>query len=280
MKRLFLISILLFAILLVFILSAHATLVDRGGGLIYDTVLKVTFLQDANYANTKDYVKSDGNGRMQWANAKEWADNLVYQGYSDWRLPNALDAHGRPCTGDDCLSTEMLHLFINEGIDTSSPAPFINLQFQYWSLTESPYNSADLAISYNVSGGHSHTDKSSYIHAWAVRDGDSSVPSDDDNNDEDEEEKEELLLDPFFEEHCFIATAAFGSYDNYYVKILRDFRDRFLLTNSPGQSFVRFYYKHSPAAAAFISKHENLKAITRFALMPAVEMSYLALKLF
>lgn len=28
--------------------SANAALVDRGGGLIYDTILNVTWLQDAN----------------------------------------------------------------------------------------------------------------------------------------------------------------------------------------------------------------------------------------
>lgn len=279
MRKIFFSFFLLFAILTTFIFSAHAALVDRGGGLIYDTVLQITFLQDANYANTTDYVNSDGDGRMQWAEAVAWADNLVYQGYSDWRLPNALNDRGNPCTGDDCVESEMLHLFVNEGIDSVSHGPFINLKTDYWSQTTSSYDT-NLAITYSVSGGYGHAAKDNYFHAWAVRDG-NSTPKDDNNDDNGgEEDQEELLLDPFFEEHCFIATAAFGSYDNYYVKILRDFRDRFLLTNSPGQSLVRFYYKYSPAAADFISKHKNLRAITRFALMPAIEISYLALILF
>jgi hypothetical protein len=37
---------------------------------------------------------------------------------------------------------------------------------------------------------------------------------------------------------CFIATAAYGSLVEPHVKILRDFRDRFLKTNIAGKSFV------------------------------------------
>ena len=36
-------------------MSAHAVLVDRGGGMLYDTVLNITWLQDANYAKTSGY---------------------------------------------------------------------------------------------------------------------------------------------------------------------------------------------------------------------------------
>ncbi len=46
---------------------------------------------------------------------------------------------------------------------------------------------------------------------------------------------------------CFIATAAFGSYQEHHVWILRQFRDRYLLTSIPGRAFVRFYYSHSPS---------------------------------
>ncbi len=31
----------------------------------------------------------DKDGRMNWQQALEWAENLEYAGYSDWRLPNA-----------------------------------------------------------------------------------------------------------------------------------------------------------------------------------------------
>jgi hypothetical protein len=35
--------------------TGNAPLWDRGGGLIYDTVLNVTWLQDVNYANNQSY---------------------------------------------------------------------------------------------------------------------------------------------------------------------------------------------------------------------------------
>jgi hypothetical protein len=83
--------------------QAGAALHDRGGGMIYDDVLKITWLQDANYAKTSGH---DADGRMSWANAKNWADNLVYGGFSDWRLPTILDTGAPGCdfanSGTDC----------------------------------------------------------------------------------------------------------------------------------------------------------------------------------
>ena len=77
---------------------------------------------------------------------------------------------------------------------------------------------------------------------------------------------------------CFIATAAFGSYFDPSVKILRDFRDKFLFTNHIGQSFVNWYYKVSPPLADFISTREIMKTIVRIILLPAVGVAYLCLK--
>jgi hypothetical protein len=69
---------------------------------------------------------------------------------------------------------------------------------------------------------------------------------------------------------CFIATAAYGSYLHPEVQVLRDFRDDWLETNALGRSLVRFYYRHSPPLAAFIRERPALRAVTRFALTPAV----------
>ena len=77
---------------------------------------------------------------------------------------------------------------------------------------------------------------------------------------------------------CFIATAAYGSKMNSHVKILREFRDRFLLESSIGKVFVNFYYKYSPPIADFIAKHANLRTIVRVSLLPVVGMSWVALK--
>lgn len=67
--------------------TAQASLVDRGNGMLYDDVLNVTWLQDANYAHTSGYALADSGGRMDAGDAYRWAANLVYGGYSDWRLP-------------------------------------------------------------------------------------------------------------------------------------------------------------------------------------------------
>jgi len=67
---------------------------------------------------------------------------------------------------------------------------------------------------------------------------------------------------------CFIATAAYGSGLAPEVLTLREFRNRYLLTNGPGQAFVEWYYRVSPPVAAFIAERESLKAAVRWGLTP------------
>lgn len=78
---------------------------------------------------------------------------------------------------------------------------------------------------------------------------------------------------------CFIATAAYGSLFHPCVSLLREFRDQYLLTSLPGQLFVKFYYRHSPPVADFISTHPVLRPVVRVALLPAVGMGWLLLHL-
>jgi hypothetical protein len=69
---------------------------------------------------------------------------------------------------------------------------------------------------------------------------------------------------------CFIATAAYGYYSAPQVQALREFRDKYLMTNAPGRAFVRWYYTYGPVAAQFINEHPGLKPAVRVALLPAV----------
>lgn len=67
---------------------------------------------------------------------------------------------------------------------------------------------------------------------------------------------------------CFIATAAYGEYDEPGVMLLRRFRDQVLLQSAPGQWFVETYYQLSPPVANIIAVHPALRLITRILLLP------------
>ena len=76
---------------------------------------------------------------------------------------------------------------------------------------------------------------------------------------------------------CFIATAAFGSGLAKKVVLLKDFRDKFLLTNGPGTRFVKFYYQYSPPVARFIAQHDSVRAAVRILLYPLIALAYVML---
>jgi len=45
-----------------------------------------------------------------------------------------------------------------------------------------------------------------------------------------------------------------------HVKVLREFRNRFLLSKSVGRAFVDLYYEYSPPVADLIAKKDTLRA--------------------
>lgn len=74
---------------------ADAALIGRlaatAGGMdyqaYYDDVADLTWLADANYAQTSGV---DADGRMGWTSAKNWAAGLNIGGVTGWRLPDSL----------------------------------------------------------------------------------------------------------------------------------------------------------------------------------------------
>jgi hypothetical protein len=68
--------------------SAHAALIDRGGGLIYDDVQDLTWTQNAQmFYGTQ-------------SEAMAWAENLVFGGFDDWRLPTTAQFDDPTCSPD------------------------------------------------------------------------------------------------------------------------------------------------------------------------------------
>jgi hypothetical protein len=179
--------------------GANASLWDRGGGLIYDDVLNLTWLQDAGYVWSSGY---DGNGRMTWNDAVAWADQLVYGGYDDWRLPTTVDKpavwgyDGTTTAGYNITTSEMGYMYYvnlgnlgafakdgtaQTGWESPNVGPFINLGpgEAFWSGTEYSADPANAWWFFFAGGQQGYVPKD-YEYAgsaWAVRDGDvSTVP--------------------------------------------------------------------------------------------------------
>ena len=77
---------------------------------------------------------------------------------------------------------------------------------------------------------------------------------------------------------CFIATAAYGSPLAPQVRLMREFRDRYLLAHRPGQAVVWLYSKLSPPLAGIITQAEILRGIARLLLAPLIAWANLTLR--
>ena len=184
--------------------AAQAALVNRGGGMIYDTTRNITWLSDMNHAFTSGYAAQnaggfgmnqiEANGRMGWNAATAWANNLVHGGFSGWRLPT-LTPNDPTCTPGgglafNCTGGELSGLFVtdlgNQGNssvldgtgDTAEQianlAMFSNVNAAvYWSGTELVVPDNDVAWIFNtIAGFQGISGKSTTSYALAVRTGD------------------------------------------------------------------------------------------------------------
>lgn len=208
---------------LIFSNVAHAGLINRGNGMLYDDVLDITWLQDANYAYTSGYASENkqgsffsssthdikSNGRMGWDAANNWADQLVYEGFDDWRLTTA-DPTDTSCdpiyNGYGCISqqNELSYMFyINLGLhgiydsngatdpewhDIGGSLALTNqfndaitgeilqidnlISSHYWTQDEYSEGSNSAFNLNSTYGSVTNSHKSRAYYAWAVRDGD------------------------------------------------------------------------------------------------------------
>ncbi|MEW6118758.1 MAG: PEP-CTERM sorting domain-containing protein [Pseudomonadota bacterium] len=170
--------------------ASQAALLDRGAGLIYDTELDITWLQNANFSGDV----------FGWDVAINWAANFSYYDsvrdttWTDWRLPTTLQTDatclsqptGISYTG--CTGSELGHLFYIElgGVAGHSLEDTHNANFSlfsniqngaFWSGTayHSNTNLAWFFSMHDGSQGATGTNFANYLSAWAVRDGDVAV---------------------------------------------------------------------------------------------------------
>jgi PEP-CTERM motif len=178
--------------------QAGALLIDRGGGMIYDSDQNITWLQDTNYflslgidkIGVSDYSSPYFHGRLTGSDAHYWAINLEYGGYDDWRLPKTIDlAEGRDLrpgegyegpssSGLNITNSEMGYMFyVNLGNSAerglANSGPFVNMMTDdiYWSGTLRVGEGDMWFFSFDT-GYQGSADPDNIGYAWAVRDGD------------------------------------------------------------------------------------------------------------
>jgi len=194
--------------------ASHAALIGRAptttGGTdyqaYYDDVLNITWLADANYAQTSGF---DADGRMSWDDSQAFVGTLnsgSLLGITGWRLPKVIDVAPDGCPDDldpngvdcgynvDTSTGEMASMFYDTlgnvafffpdgtapqpGWGLSNAGPFTNLDGTqlYWYGTEDVTNTAEAWYFGMPSGAQRPRDKAALHKAWAVVDGDALAP--------------------------------------------------------------------------------------------------------
>jgi hypothetical protein len=123
--------------------TVNAALVDNGDGTVTD---------DDLYDGTGlMWLKTAPHQTMTWDEAMDWADNLIFAGYDDWRLPSAI--HFETGMPDDMwfsMQNEWGHLY---GVEWDNPAnlneilpmeDYVSIYpvHHYWTKTENPGDSS------------------------------------------------------------------------------------------------------------------------------------------
>lgn len=148
-------SVLRITVLAILAAPANAELIDRGGGLIYDSDQDLTWTQDAGMS-----------GSVSWNAAKSWVESQGFGGVTGWRLPITIQGNDPTCSGDVRAAGENFTLFYEHRLDclggemerlTAAADPWNNPLFfnvnrtRYWTAT-SYRDGIDPCIYYPVGG--------------------------------------------------------------------------------------------------------------------------------
>ena len=164
LSRFNVLSFILVAVLLSFTNTTNAELIVHGDDpfsfwdyVVEDTNTNLMWHHDANDPEWYGYQ----DGLMTYQQATSFADGYLAAGHDDWRLPTI---------------SEMQGLYNIEGITTSTPSPFYNVQNDYWSSDlysdlEGKYTYASVFNFTNgTQGSLDITWDETTSHVWTVRD--------------------------------------------------------------------------------------------------------------
>jgi hypothetical protein len=150
--------------------EVRAALIDNLNGTvtqIRNDGVELMWIQSADLAG----------GPTNWWDAMEWAANLDYAGYRDWRLPTTDNAG----LGFSMTESEMGYLYYTElgnppGGPFANAGPFSGLEHLFWSSTEYGEEGAYVFwFSWDNDSGFQNTEYkeplalSDTIYPWAVR---------------------------------------------------------------------------------------------------------------
>ena len=182
-------------------IPSHAELIDNGGGLIYDTVLDITWAQP-------ELATPPPAGYRSWDDANDWAAGLTLGGVDGWRLPYASVAVGAgqlvdqpvDCTmasEAECADHELAYMFyynlsgtLGESILLSGDPdlalfPDLDTTAPYWTGTQRNVDGVpevgvpDTAWLFNfLNGNWRDSERQREVKAtWAVHEGNIAVPT-------------------------------------------------------------------------------------------------------
>jgi hypothetical protein len=134
--------------------------VDNGDGTVTDTATSLMWLKDASAAGQQTHIS-----------ATNYCDNLVTNGYSDWRLPSVSTSGG---------AAELNTLFRAGGNpagawEGTNGTPFVNVDTavptgNYWSSSKSPTPDYYWYLAIGLEGGISdQTEYDGSVWVWPVR---------------------------------------------------------------------------------------------------------------